>query len=226
MNPVLSCQALTCHRTNWNETGAASIENVNASFDAGLLCEFDGPDESGRGLLLRVLGLLEPADSGTICLNGQSMTHLSEEQLRRFRNQAFGFLFENPCLLPSFSVAENVAMPLFRICGTDAAAARQRTFEVLEFCGIPHLENQLAGSLVPSAQRRAAFARSLVHQPSILIAISPRGSDELLDLAARTARELGLCVFWARARDDDGLGARAQRLIQIREGRITLDKWL
>jgi lipoprotein-releasing system ATP-binding protein len=226
MNPVLSCQALACHRTNWNETGPASIENVNASFDAGMLCEFDGPDDAGRGLLLRVLGLLEPADSGTICLNGQNVTHLAEEELRRFRNQAFGFLFDNPCLLPSFSVAENVAMPLFRICGTDAGAARERTFEVLEFCGIAHLENRLAGSLLPSGQRRTAFARSLVHQPSVLIAISPRGSDELLDLAIRASRELGVCVLWARAQDDDALCPQAQRLIQIREGRIALDKWL
>jgi ABC-type lipoprotein export system ATPase subunit len=226
MNPVLSCQALSCHRVNWNEAGPASIENVNASFDAGMVCEFEGPDDPGRGLLLSVLGLLEPSDSGTIFLNGQSMTHLAEEQLCRFRNQTFGFLFENPCLLPSFSLAENVAMPLFRICGTDAGAARQRTFEVLEFCGIAHLENQLAGGLLPSVQRRAAFARSLVHQPSILIAISPRGSDELLDLAIRTAKELGVCVLWAGARDHHGLGGRAQRLIQIRDGRITLDKLL
>lgn len=224
MNPVLSCQALCCHRTNWNETGQASIDNVTASFDSGMLCEFDGPDSHGRGLLLSILGLLEPADSGTIFLNGQSVTHLAEEELRRFRNQTFGFLFYNPCLLPSFSVAENVAMPLFRICGTDAGAARVRTSEVLDFCGIAHLENQLAGRLVPSAQRRAAFARALVHRPSVLIAISPRGSDELIDLAMRTAQELGLCVLWAA--DDGGLRRGPQRLIQIRDGRISSDKRL
>jgi ABC-type lipoprotein export system ATPase subunit len=224
MNPVLSCQALCCHRTNWNETGRALIENVTTSFDSGMLCEFDGPDSPGRGLLLSILGLLEPPDSGTIFLNGESVTHLAEEEVRRFRNQTFGFLFHNPCLLPSFSVAENVAMPLFRICGTDAGAARIRTSEVLDFCGIAHLENELAGGLSPSAQRRAAFARALVHHPSILIAISPRASDELIDLAMRTAQELGLCVLWAR--DDGGLGRRPQRLIQIRDGRISSDKRL
>jgi ABC-type lipoprotein export system ATPase subunit len=224
MNAVLSCQALCCHRMNWNESGQAFIENVTASFDSGMLCEFDGPDGHGRTLLLSILGLLEPADSGTIFVNGRNVMHLAEEELRRFRNQSFGFLFQNPCLLPSFSVAENVAMPLFRICGTDAGPARIRTSEVLDFCGIAHLENQLAGRLAPSSQRRAAFARALVHRPRILIAISPRASDELIDLAMRTAQELGLCVLWAV--EDGGLGRRSQRLIQIRNGRVSSDKRL
>lgn len=209
---------------NWSETAEASIENVTASFDSKMVCEFHGPDYPGRSLLLSMLGLIEPADSGTIFLNGQSVSHLAEEELRRFRNETFGFLFHNPCLLPSFSVAENVAMPLFRICGTDADAARARTSEVLDFCGIAHLETQLAGCLLPSAQWRAAFARALVHRPRILIALSPRGSDELVDLAVRTAQELGLCVLWAG--DDGGLGGRPKRLIQIRDGRISSDKRL
>jgi ABC-type lipoprotein export system ATPase subunit len=209
---------------NWNETGRALIENVTASFDSGTVCEFNGPDDPGRGLLLSILGLLEPADSGTICLNGHGVTDLAEEELRRFRNRTFGFLFHHPCLLPSFTVAENVAMPLFRICGTEADAARERIIDVLDFCGIAHLENYLAGSLAHSAQRRAAFARALVHRPSVLIAISPRGGDELFDLAMRTAEELGVCVLWAG--EDGGAGRKAQRLIQIRDGRIASDERL
>jgi len=209
---------------NWNESEQAFIRDVTLSFDSATLCEFDGPDSSGRSLLLNILGLLEPADSGTIFLNGQSVTDIPEEDLRRFRNETFGFLFQNPCLLPSFSVAENVAMPLFRICGTDAGVARERTFEVLDFCGIAHLENQLAERLVPSAQRRAALARALVHRPRILIALSPRGGDEVFDLAIRTAKELGLCVLWAG--DYGGLGRKAQRVIQMRDGRISSDQRL
>jgi ABC-type lipoprotein export system ATPase subunit len=186
-----------------------------------MLCEFDGPDTTGRDLLLNNLGLLEPVDSGTIVLDGQIVANIPEDDLRRFRNESLGYLFQNPCLLPSFSVAENVAMPLFRICGTDAAVARQRTFEVLDFCGIAHLEHQLAGRLVPSEQRRAALARALVHRPKILVAMSLRGSDDLFDLALRAATELGLCVLWAR--EDGALGPTAQRVLQVRDGRIASD---
>jgi ABC-type lipoprotein export system ATPase subunit len=224
MDPVLSCQALCCHRMNWNESRQAFIRDVTLSFSLAALCEFHGPDSTGRDLLLNNLGLLEPADSGTILLEGQRVSDISEEDRRRLRNENFGFLFQNPCLLPSFSVAENVAMPLFRICGIDAVGARERTLEVLDFCGIAHLENQLAGRLVSSAQRRAALARALVHRPRILVAISPRGSDELFDLAFRTASELGLCVLWAA--DNQVLGRKGQRLIRVRDGCISSDQRL
>ena len=158
MNPVLSCKDVSCHRENWNETGqSASIENVTASFDLGMVCEFDGPDAAGRGLLLSVLGLLESADSGGVHVDGRGVADLANEDLQRLRARTFGFLFHNPCLLPSFSVAENVAMPLFRICGIDADAARERTIEVLDFCGIAHLENQLAGR--PGRLRRSGAPR-------------------------------------------------------------------
>lgn len=200
------------------------IVNVTASFDSGTICEFAGPDGPGRGLLLSILGLLEPADSGAVYLDGRSVTDLADEDLQRLRARSFGFLFPNPCLLPSFSLAENVAMPLFRICGADPDAARERTIEVLDFCGIAHHENQMAGSLIASTQQRAAFARALVHRPKILIALSPRGGDELFELAGRTARELGICVLWA---GENGVpGTRAQRLIQIRDGRIASDELL
>jgi ABC-type lipoprotein export system ATPase subunit len=224
MNPLLYCRELCCQRTNWNEGQHASIQGITLSFSAATFCQFDGPDSPGRDLLLNNLGLLEPADSGTIFLEGQSMMEVAEDELRRFRNESFGFLFEHPCLLPSFSVAENVAMPLFRICGADAPAARERTHEVLEFCGIPHLENQLAGRLAAAAQRRAALARALVHRPRILVANSPRGSDELFDLALRIASELGLCVLWAGA--EHGSSRKPQRLIQVQDGRISSDQSL
>lgn len=224
MNPILSCRDLCCHRTDWNESRNASIRDVTLTFSSAALYEFTGPDSSGRDLLLSNLGLLEPADSGTICLDGRNIGEVPEDDLRRLRNETFGFLFQYPCLLPSFSVAENVAMPLFRICGADAAAARERTFEVLDFCGIPHIENQLAGRLAASAQHRAALARALVHRPKILVAITPRGGDELLDLALRTARELGLCVLWAG--QDGKVGEKAHRVIQVRDGRIASDRQL
>jgi ABC-type lipoprotein export system ATPase subunit len=225
MNPALSCKALFCCRSNWNESGqSARIENVTASFDSGTICQFDGPDAPGRGLLLSILGLLEPADSGTVYVDGRSVSDLADEDVRRLRAQSFGFLFPSPCLLPSFSLAENVAMPLFRICGTDTDAARERTIEVLDFCGIAHRENQLAGSVIASTQQRAAFARALAHRPKILIALSPRGGDELFELARRTATELGLCVLWAG--ENGPPGTRAQRLIQIYEGRIASDERL
>lgn len=218
MTAALHCESLNCRREMWNELAPSHFENISASFSAGEFCGFCGPDGSGKGLLLNVLGLLEPADSGTLAVNGILTGVLEPEDARQLRNETFGFLFNHPCLLPSFSVAENVAMPLFRICGGDARTARERTLEVLEFCGIGALETTLAGRLDPEERTLAALARALVHEPGILIAISPRENDALLRLGRRAAEELGLSVLWAGS--GRGLNSHAHRLLHFQAGHL------
>jgi len=222
MEPALACHTLHCRREHWNDAGLSAIENISEAFAAGSFCGFTGPNGCGKGLLLNVLGLLEPADSGEIHLSGQRLSSLEDEELRRVRNETFGFLFNSSCLLPSFSIAENVAMPLFRICGGDARAARQRTLEVLDFCGINSLETAMAGRLSPEARRRTALARALVHRPRILIAISPGETDDILHLARCAAKELGVCVLWAGEREL--LSRYADRLLEMQGGRIVADQ--
>lgn len=221
MNPILSCENLACHREQWNEAGPAHIDAISAGFEPGTFSGFCGPDGCGKGLLLNVLGLLEPHDSGRISVSGYDLAELAPEDARQLRNENFGFLFNHPCLLPSFSVAENVAMPLFRICGGDAQAARLRTLEVLDFCGMADLECTLAGRLDLATQRKAALARALIHSPQILIAISPRESADLLDIARRAAAEFDLCVLWAG--EESEIASHAHRLIHLRQGNIVAD---
>jgi ABC-type lipoprotein export system ATPase subunit len=195
---------------------------VTLSFSSGMFYEFSGPDYPGRDLLMNNLALLEPCDSGTIWVNGRNIQETSENDLRRLRNETFGFVFDHPCLLPSFSVAENVAMPLFRICGADADAARERTHDVLDFCGIPGVKNHLAGRLASSAQHRAALARALVHRPQILVGICPSAGNDLCSLASRVAEELGLCVLWTR--QDGSASAKAQQTIRVRDGQVVCEQ--
>lgn len=221
MPPILSCKDLTCHREQWNESGPAHIEAVTASFEAGTFTGLCGPDGSGKGLLLNVLGLLEPHDSGSIAVNDLDLGQLGDEEARQVRNENFGFLFNHPCLLPSFSVAENVAMPLFRICGGDAQGARMRTMEILDFCGMADLEGTLAGRLDLVTQRKVALARALIHSPRILIAISPRESEDLLNIARRVATDFGLCVLWAG--EESEISRPAHRLLHLRNGQVVTE---
>lgn len=222
MKPLaLACQQITCHRPAWNGAGPSSVHEVTASFAFGELCAITGPDGSGKGLLMNVLGLMEQPDCGAVAVGEYDASTLSLEEMRQLRNEAFGFLFNHPCLLPSFSVAENVAMPLFRICGGDAKGVRARTLEVLEFCGIAHLEGDLAGRLDFSQRRTVALARALAHDPDILLILSPSASEDLLHLARRVAVELNRCVIWAGG--EEQLQHHAHRLIQMDRGRILSD---
>jgi lipoprotein-releasing system ATP-binding protein len=219
--PALRCESLSCRREQWNELAPSRVEDITAAFAAGEFCGFCGPDGSGKGLLLNLLGLLERPDSGTIAVSGILAGELSPEETQQLRNETFGFLFNHPCLLPSFSVAENVAMPLFRICGGDAREARDRTVEVLEFCGISSLETTLAGRLDGDQRTRVALARALVHEPRILVAISPRENDVIPALARRAAEARGLCVLWAGP--EGTLSRHAHRILHLDGGRMVRD---
>lgn len=216
--PLLECRGLFCARSPLGPEGGSAIHDVSIRFEPGRFYGFRGPEGCGKNLLLSVLGLLEPADAGSITILGQDTSEWDEDDRRQACNEVFGFLFPHPCLLPTFSVAENVAMPLFRICEIDARTARQRTLEVLEFVGLSHCEDTLASRLDPADRHRAALARAIVHAPRILAASSPREEEALLPLARRCAKELGLCVLWAG--DSASLPQFADESIEMRDGRV------
>jgi len=215
MGSVILCDNLTCERPGWNSRGGR-ITAFSGRFPAGEVIGFCGEDGCGKGLLLNVIGLLEKADSGRLVLLGHDAASFCEEETATFRNEACGFLFGHPYLLPSFTVAENVAMPLFRICGGEAREARDRTRLVLEFAGIGELETVRAGTLDSALRWRAAFARAIVHEPQILIAISPPAPD-LLPLARRAADQFGITVLWAGAHG--AVAGLADRVITLENGR-------
>jgi len=212
---AIACKNLTCVKPDWNNGGTGRVVDFSDTFEAGEFIGFCGEDGSGKGLLLNVIGLLEKADSGQLVLLGHDVGDFSEEDTATFRNEACGFLFSHPCLLPSFTVAENVAMPLFRICGGGAAEARKRTREVLEFAGIGDFETARTGKLDPILRWRAALARALVHDPRVLIAISPPDPD-LLPLAKLAAANYHLTVLWAGCRED--VTPYADRMIEMKDG--------
>ena len=205
----------------WNGQGSVAVRDISMHVHRGEFVGFCGPDGSGKGLLLNLIGLLERPDSGILRLGGEDTSGFADEDAAEFRNEACGYLFGHPYLLPSFSIAENVAMPLFRIRGGDAVEARHRTLDVLRFAGIENFETLLAGRSDHAVRWRAAFARALVHAPGILIAISPPCGNELLPLARRAARELGITILWSGPREE--LSPVADRLFEIRDGRLAAD---
>ncbi len=213
---AITCENLTCERSNWNQSGPGRVHDFSGTFESGEFIGFCGQDGCGKGLLLNLIGLLEKPDSGRLVLLGHDTAEFSGEDVSTFRNEACGFLFGHPYLLPSFTVAENVAMPLFRICGGGAAEARERTREMLAFAGIAGFETPRAGKLDPALRWRAAFARALVHDPRILVAISPPDPD-LLPLAKHAAEKFHLTVLWAGERN--AVSAHADRIIEMRDGR-------
>ena len=189
----LRCENIKCRRSTANDCRHGMVEGFSASFERGDITGFCGSDIASKELLLRILGLIERPDSGSLVLFEQEVSKMSEPDSIKLRDTSFGYLFTHPHLLPSFTVAENVAMPFFRICGQHGV--QESTLAALEFVGISDLNAIPVGELHVSVHWRVAFARAIVHSPPVLIAVSPP-NPLLLPLARRLADECGTTVLW------------------------------
>jgi len=173
------------------------VHDITLDFEEARLHGITGPPGSGKTLLLHLLGMLDEPDFGSIGLFGETVSPAPEEVRREIRNAAFGFVFPGPCLLPAFTVAENIAMPLFRISGADESAAHERVSELLILLGIEHLANEPASSLGFDAQFLAALARAIVHRPRILLLLIPGRPAALAPHIRRIVDELHITALWA-----------------------------
>lgn len=198
----LHCQHITCHRLSWNGRSQRAVEDFSASFEQGTTTAFQESEDGGTGLLLGILGMIEPTDSGQISVLDHAVLEMDPAAAHRLRDTTFGYFFTHPHLLPSFTVAENIAMPYLRLCGNSIDAARERVAEVLVLADLDvSCANLAITDLDESSQWRVAFARSVVHSPKILVAVSPP-AQFLLPLARRYARETGATVLWNAGMED------------------------
>ena len=131
-----------------NEGGPLeAIRNFTYQFRSGSFYHLSGPEFGGKRLLLQILGLLCPPDSGEIIVDGRLVTHLEIDDLGEIRNRKYGFLFSSPFLLPAFTVLENVAMPLFKIAQVGASEAKVITEEILEIVGVSRIATTAVGTV-------------------------------------------------------------------------------
>ena len=156
-----------------------------------------GPSGSGKSTLLYIIGALEPPTSGKVALDGTDPFALSEREQAEFRNQQVGFVFQDHCLLPQCTVVENVLTPtlVHPRHATDAEGFAARARELLESVGLGDRLDHLPGELSGGEKQRAALARALICEPTLLLCDEPTGNldrkvaesvaDILVDLVAR-----------------------------------------
>ena len=150
---------------------------------------------------LRLFGLLDEPACGEILLEGRRVTGLDSEELGEIRNRKLGFLFAAPFLLPSFTVLENVAMPLFKVAQVDAREAKSITEMILDLVGISELVELPASRLSPLQQHLTALARAIVHHPRLLIieelglGLEAEAALRVFDVAHRIPERLGSTVI-------------------------------
>ena len=150
------------------------LDNVSGHAPEGGMLALTGPSGSGKTTLLNCLGTLHRPDAGQILVDGRDLLRFSRRELRRFRRDHLGFLFQNYALVPEASVRANLTMamtsaPLKRIDSRAIAAA-------LEDVGLGGREKEIVAHLSGGEQQRLALARLLVRAPSLILADEPSGA--------------------------------------------------
>ena len=151
------------------------LRNVSLELAAGQNLAIVGPSGCGKSTLLHLLGTLDTPTTGKIELKGQDPFQLDEPGLADFRNQNIGFIFQEHHLLPQLSVLENVLVPALA-SGEPSADIVQRAHDLIQRVGLEDRIGHRPAELSGGERERAAVARSLLHQPTLLLADEPTGN--------------------------------------------------
>jgi ABC-type lipoprotein export system ATPase subunit len=205
------------------ETRVTALAGVSFTIEAGDFVALMGPSGCGKSTLLHLCGAMDRASAGTIVLNGQDLATLEDDGLTRVRREQVGFVFQSFNLLPTLTIADNIALPCL-LAGMKGVEADARAGALAERVGISHRLSHFPQQVSGGELQRAAIARALVHQPALLVADEPTGNldsdngGRVLALLGELNKEKGVTVLLATHSPD--VSAAAARVLRMRDGKF------
>jgi putative ABC transport system ATP-binding protein len=210
-----------------NTVAVTALDGVSLSIKKGEFSAIAGPSGSGKTTLLNIIGGLDSADSGRVIVDGNVLTEMTQSELAQLRLRKVGFVFQAYNLIPVLSAQENVEFVML-LQGVPAVERRERARTILDDVGLSDMYDRRPSELSGGQQQRVAVARSIVSDPSIVLADEPTanldsktGSSLLQIMEEMNEKKHVTFIF---STHDKMVMDYARRLIYLRDGRIMEDK--
>ena len=198
------------------------LKNIDFSVNKGEFTAILGPSGSGKSTLMNIIGCMDTMDSGSYQLNSIPIHEAKEKELTKIRNQEIGFIFQNYHLIPTYTVMQNIIMPLL-MRGEDRKTAEKECEAVISMLGLSERLRHKPAELSGGQRQRVAIARALCSKPSLLLADEPTGAldqnsgTEVLKLFTKL-HEMGNTIVMIT--HDMNVAKWAQRTVRIVDGEM------
>jgi putative ABC transport system ATP-binding protein len=205
-------------------TPVTALKDISFDINKNEFVTIRGASGSGKSSLLNILGCLDTPTAGTYRLEGEDVSHHSDQQRSHIRNRKIGFVFQSFNLLPRTTAVENVEIPALYSGGP---VDRERALAILQRVGLGERAEHFVTELSGGEQQRVAIARALMNDPPLLLADEPTGNldsaagEAVMQLLSELHREGRTIVLVTH---DESVAAYAQREILIRDGLIASDR--
>jgi lipoprotein-releasing system ATP-binding protein len=201
--------------------------DINLSFKEGSFNSIVGESGSGKSTLLNIIGTLDKPTRGEVFIDGDRINDLNKDKLAEIRNQTIGFVFQFHYLLPEFTAMENVLMPYSIGKKGTAKSIAQRANELFDLLGMAKIKNNMANKMSGGQQQRTAIARALINNPKVIVADEPTGNldSENTKTIYKIFREINqqFGTTFLIVTHDRRIAEEADRIVEIKDGRITAD---
>lgn len=194
------------------------LKGIDLAIEKGEFCVLLGASGSGKSTLLNIIGGIDSADSGDICIKGARLADMSEKRLTLYRRNHLGYIFQMYNLIPNLTVQENIEVGAYL---SDHPLDVQ---ELLHTLGLQEHRNKLPNQLSGGQQQRTAIGRAVVKNPDILLCDEPTGaldyhtSKEILRLIETVNRKYGNTIVMVT--HNDAIKDMADRVVRLRDGTI------
>src|SRR5687768_9294570 len=205
------------------EARVSALAGVSFAVERGDFVALMGPSGCGKSTLLHLCGAMDRPTSGTLRLNDRDLAAMEDDELTRVRREQVGFVFQFFNLLPTLTVADNIALPCL-LAGMNPAQAETHAGALAERVGISHRLHHYPQQISGGEMQRAAIARALIHQPLLVVADEPTGNLDsenganVLALLKGLNTEMGVTILLATHAAD--VAAAARRIVNMRDGKF------